>query len=316
MNKYLYHYTSTDTFVEMLKKMHDEKSSYLTFWASNIHYMNDPHELEFLYDELVRVLPEIEKELEIKDMPFSAFSFPKNNEMGLSLNLEHDVLDNVFNKIYKSAYAISFSQREDYMPMWALYGNNGNGLCLKFDYELLKEYVAGEGAKDFGRRIIEIKYNIKDVAVWEKIKSFYLEYYQMKEDSTVDNNPLVFRRSFIAQVLLELSPSMKHQSYDYEEEVRFFDHIIYPGDADDIVKMTKVRELDKKYNKVSDPKVRVKNGLLIPYKEIKIPIKCLSSVIIGPTVNPKLQCEAMDTFFRSLNLDLEVTPSTVPFRQL
>ena len=44
-----------------------KKSIELVFWASNIHYMNDPNELSFLYDELVKALPELENDLEINE---------------------------------------------------------------------------------------------------------------------------------------------------------------------------------------------------------------------------------------------------------
>lgn len=44
---------------KMLKNMKEAGSSNLKFWASNIHYMNDPHELEFIYDELINLAPVI-----------------------------------------------------------------------------------------------------------------------------------------------------------------------------------------------------------------------------------------------------------------
>ena len=84
----LYHYTTVDAFESILKKMRKDGVDYLTFWASNVHYMNDPHELEFFYDELIRIMPEIEDDLNITDSRFSAFSIPKENPMGIDIDKE------------------------------------------------------------------------------------------------------------------------------------------------------------------------------------------------------------------------------------
>ena len=216
----LHHYTSTDAFVQMLRKMTDEKSSVLSFWASNIHYMNDPHEMEFLYDELNKMLPELEKELGIneKDMPFSFFSFSNNVSKGFILDIENDLKENIYNQIYKNVYAISFSRKDDYLPMWSLYGNNGGGLCLNFDYYKLKSFFERVNKEDITKRIIEIKYDIKDNDIWQIIKNRYQEYHKQISNEE-GKDPLQLRRTFIARVLLECSHLMKHHSYSYEEEL-------------------------------------------------------------------------------------------------
>ena len=116
MEEKVYHYTSVDAFEKMFRKMKEDNSKELVFWASNIHYMNDPNELSFLYDELISLLLELEKDLGITDMPFSMFFSFANNQQGISLDLFKDIKDNVFNKIFKSAFAISFSKQKDYLP--------------------------------------------------------------------------------------------------------------------------------------------------------------------------------------------------------
>lgn len=301
----------------MLEKMNIDKSSDLTFWASNIHYMNDPHEMDFLYDELHRVLPELEKELAINehDIPFSAFNFSHHSSIGLKLDLDNDLKEKIYNTIYKNVYAISFSRKNDYLPMWSLYGNKGGGLCLEFDYEKLNSYYKRMKKEDLAKRLIEIKYDIKDSEIWQKIKDFYQEYHaQIKINKGIDSFQL--RSIFIARVLLEFSLLMKHQTYSYEEEIRLVDHVVMIDDLGDLYKKVKVEPLHGRYKKASEPHLRVKNGLLIPYKEIKIPVSCLTSVIVGPTMNSKLQCEAMKTLLKSTKKIIEVVPSSVPFRLL
>lgn len=311
----LFHYTSTDAFVKMLEKKRKDKSSDLTFWASNIHYMNDPHEMEFLYDELNTILPELESELGIDETPFSAFDFSKNIPNGLYIDFDNDFKGQIFNNIFKSVYAISFSGKEDYLPMWSLYGNNGGGICLKFDYRKLKLYFEKVKKEDITKRIIEIKYDIKNQEIWPKIMKLYKEYHtQINVESGQD--PFILRRKFISRVLLEFCLIMKHHSYSYEEEIRLIDHAVFIDELGDYKKNVKVEPLRGRFKKATAPNVRVKNGLLIPYKEINLPVDCLTSVIVGPTVNSRLQCEAMEILLKRAKLNIEVIPSSVPFRLL
>lgn len=228
----IYHYTSVEAFEKMFRKMKEDNSTELVFWASKVHYMNDPNELSFLYDELLNALPDLEKDLGIKDVPFSMFLSLSKNQLGISLDLFKDIKDIVFNKIFKSAFAISFSKQKDYLPMWSLYGCNGSGLCLEFDYNALKEHFS---ETDTLSRLIEQHYYLREIDIWPKVAAFYLYYHDKVLPSNGNKDPLKQCREFVARVLLEISPILKNQSYAYEKEVRLFNHAIMIGDADDIV---------------------------------------------------------------------------------
>lgn len=313
----LCHYTSVEAFEKMLRKMSSDNSRELTFWASNIHYMNDPNEMSFLYDELIEALPEIESLLDIKEMPFSMFCSLGKNQGTVSIDLFKDIKDNVFKKIFKSAFAISFTKKKDYLPMWSLYGNNGSGLCLEFDYEALKKHFSESESLSFATRFEELHYYIKEVSIWAKIAAFYKLYHDKLSLNDDNKDPLRQCRDFIARVLLEMAPILKHQSYAYEKEVRLLYHVILPGDADEIVSKADVRPMDKEYPKVENPKVRVRNGMLIPYKEISIPIDCITKIIVGPTLYPQLQSEAMNVLLKEVGLErIRVEISKVPYRQI
>ncbi len=308
----LYHYTTVDAFVSMLKQMKQDEVDYLTFWASNVHYMNDPHELEFFYDELMRVMPMLEDELSIADVRFSAFSIPKDTAMGFDIDM--DMKENVYKGIFRSACAVSFSKHRDYLPMWSLYGNNGGGLCLEFDRFKLTEWLKPEVRK--GIRLMDISYNVKDAEIWDRLKILYKAYHDGINEKKEGQDVLSMRQSFIATVLLEFSMRMKHSAYAYEDEMRLYDHIVYPGDADEIIAKGMTTLEDWSYDKDRDPDVRVKNGMLIPYKKIKIPLSSLQSIIVGPSRNTKLQCNALDILLRNMGLKIDVVPSAVPYREL
>lgn len=310
----VYHYTSAEAFDSMLRKMKDKKSTELVFWASNIHYMNDPNEMSFLYDKLVDMLPELEKDMDIKEMPFSMFLSLGKNQQSISLDLFKDIKDRVFNGIFKSAFAISFSKRGDFMPMWSLYGNNGSGLCLEFDYEALKERFT---EADNLTRLIEQHYYIKELFIWARIGAFYKLYHDklsLKDDNI---NPLSLCREFLARVLMEMAPFLKHESYDYEKEVRLFYHVIRPGDADDVIAKADIQPTGKGLSNEEAPKVRVRNGLLVPYKEIGIPVDLVKRIIVGPTLYPRLQSEALKVLLNEYGLErIHVDISEVPYRQM
>lgn len=167
-----------------------------------------------------------------------------------------------------------------------------------------------------GARLFEMKYDIREAYIWDKIKNFYLRYKLECSLNPQDVNLFQKRREFIARVLLELSPLMKHQTYSYEEEVRLFDQFIYPGDADDIIAKAEFTKLGGKLKEEDLPDVRIKNGLMIPYKEIKVPLECLKGVVIGPTSNPKLQSQALEVLFRKKGLNIEIKTSSNPFRSM
>lgn len=308
----LYHYTTVDAFVSMLKQMKKDGVDYLTFWASNVHYMNDPHELEFFYDELIRVMPMLEDDLKITDARFSAFTISKDTAMGF--DIDRDMKENVYKRIFRSVYAVSFSKHRDYLPMWSLYGNSGGGVCLEFDRLKLHEWLKPEVKK--GIRLMDIGYNVKDAEIWDRLKILYKAYHDAIDEKKEGRDMFSMRRTFIAAVLLEFSMRMKHSAYSYEGEMRLYDHIVYPGDADDIIAKGETTTEDWTYDKERDPDVRVKNGVLIPYKKIKIPFSSLQSIIVGPTRNTKLQCNAVDILLRNMGLKIDVIPSAIPYREL
>ena len=93
--------------------------------------------------------------------------------------------------------------------------------------------------------------------------------------------------------------------------------MILPGDADDIMAKAKIEPVNRKYKQIGMPKVRVRNGILIPYMELGIPIDYISKVIVGPTSNPQLQSEALKVFLKEVGQEgIDVEMSKVPYREL
>lgn len=124
MPEYVYHYTSLDALVSILKKeeVKDSKekikfSSSLVFWGSRYDCMNDPQ--DYLFASQV-VLPKIMKSIEQQE------------------DIREDLKEN--NDAFP--YIVSFSEIEDDDSMWKHYNAE---VCLKIDTSYLSPWIEDGG---------------------------------------------------------------------------------------------------------------------------------------------------------------------------
>ncbi|MEJ1378146.1 MAG: DUF2971 domain-containing protein [Candidatus Sedimenticola sp. (ex Thyasira tokunagai)] len=85
--------------------------------------------------------------------------------------------------------------------------------------------------------------------------------------------------------------SFKHDGFNEERESR----IIMPADD------------------VSDTKYRPKNGMLIPYIEIELPLDCIKSIQIGPMANQELAYISMRDFVSQIERDWQIEISNIEY---
>ena len=120
MPKYVYHYTSLEALVGILKKEEFKDSAgkpnsknALVFWGSRYDCMNDPQ--DYLFASQI-VLPKIMKSLEQRE------------------DIAEDLKEN--NDAYP--YIVSFSENEDDESMWIHYNAE---VCLKIDTQYLSPWI-------------------------------------------------------------------------------------------------------------------------------------------------------------------------------
>ena len=308
MRKLLYHYTSSEAFVSMIShaKTNSIDELKLTFWASNVYYMNDTKEMTIICDKLKEVLPKIEKELGIDKNVFSQKDSLCYFVNGKALNKEEILTEFFFKCVCKEVYVISFSDQRDKLPMWSLYGCKGNGVCLVFDKEKL------DSALDDRHKTKEVYYSLMEGPAYKYLKEKYKDSYYAEGD---DNSTKKFY--FWFNVMLDLLGRVKDPAYNYEKEFRIIDHVIHEADIREVAKRLDIdnAEREPKNPNISDAMVRVTNGLMVPYKEISLPIECLDSIIIGPSVNAKLQQEALRILLKGTHLnENKIFCSSVPYR--
>ena len=302
---YIYHYTSSEAFVSMMHT-NESDSKELAFWASNVYYMNDTKEITILYDELIKILPKIEKDLGLKDNLLSEIALPENFVEDKS---GEDVIKSFFyDCLYRHVYVISFADQGDTLPMWSLYGKNGNGLCLVFDKDKVNNFL------DDYHKVNRVYYSLDTMPVYDYLVDKYRKYYYEK-----DTNPILKKIGLIISAFLGLSGKVKNAAYSFEQEYRLIEFVI---DEDDLKKWPIQLKEDNiqpvmRSDYISGVKVRVQNGLMIPYVEIRLPIECLSSVIIGPSINQKLQREGLRILLAGTHLkDENIVLSDIPYRSI
>lgn len=292
----IFHYTNAGTLVGMLKNT-SKNNGLMTFWASHTSYMNDPKEIEYGIEKMWEVLPDVERELSVP----KAQRITKLNREELDKFISDRRIDE--NSV-TNLYSVSFSKSFDSLPMWSMYGQNGNGICLGFDVAELKDFLMSKTMK-----YLEITYGIGEdiedsqtvkntMDNWKEYVKFSYrnskEFFEENIDRTISN----WQREIAIykyMALLDTVPgNIKNPAYKYEEECRI-------------------------YCRESDHKVffRDRNGLLLPYVETELPLSALKLVAIGPTADKNRQMMSVAKLLKEKvkNFDtLTFYSSDIPYR--
>ena len=138
----LYHYTSLDAFHKImtgkLTSLNGKsEKDYILMHATHIRYMNDM--MEYLYFQEL-----LWEALEGKGVSRSDF-------------------DNYMRKVnlIPAPFVISFSEKQEFLPMWQMYANNATGIMLEFDIKKLKPKNSELSKCSYDEKISDDNY-IKD----------------------------------------------------------------------------------------------------------------------------------------------------------
>lgn len=279
---YLYHYTSCEGLFGMLREYDKDANPNLTMWATNVLFMNDASEYQFGKN----ICKDLVMHYEADEQIDNGFAYVYNT-------LDTIVAQNDM----QTPYIISLSKREENAAIWSMYSNNGRGIAIAFDSERLDGYI--NKSNTF---LEECWYctTADDLLSNKKIKQYIAELYKSCFATPHSGSlpPNMDPKSFYDIVYavkfqLEVSTKIKHASFDYESEVR----------------LTRLGT-DK-------PQFRVKGGVIVPYKEVLIPIEAISSIIIGPTADREYVQKSLKIFLKTKGLDElaeNIKQSLVPYR--
>lgn len=166
-----YHYTSLDALINGIIGQNPEPQKEICLWATHSQYMNDPSEFSMgisLIDSMYDIL-------------------------GINNNTDLQQKWSCTKEFYKSCFLTCFSENADSLPMWNMYGNNGQGVALEFHKgmpEVDNEYI--------------LKCEYTPDSIIQRIKD-------LKPKGT----------EYIATYIALLPFILKHSAYQYENEIRY-----------------------------------------------------------------------------------------------
>ena len=291
----IYHYTTIETFYSMLAKYKSsEDKDNLIFWASNVLNQNDSREMSLRLNDIINTVKEIEKNKpELTEL--KKLSTIKDFEwlFGHSSENIEKKINSYCTDINYTPYTISFSYQSDKLLMWAMYANNGTGLCLAFDESKIKQEQT-----DLHLIADKVFYNNNPQIYYKVVSAIYDKY--IEESKIIFFNNLENKKGqFLAAMLSGIAPFIKNKAFEDEQEYRLAFY--------------------KKEDNKPETYTRLTNRMnVINYVEIRIPISALKQIIIGPCANYLKVRKLLIDNLKSCNIERYfrrfVKKSEVPYR--
>ena len=278
-NSLIYHYTTIEALDKIILETNDMDKK-ICLLASNYEYVNDPYEISHGFEVLCKYLPDVEAELSIapEDRIAEKVSTSFSNIKEKTLFSPNSDL---------SLYITCFSENKDCLPMWNMYGNNGNGISLGLHWA---PCLFSPG------RLRKVIYDDDKDSIVVFLRTFY-EYQKEQIRTAIRKRDIRFVNSALFRYV---GAYIKHHKYSYEAEHRYVIH-------KELITKTAGDHAEK-------IKFRVRNGDLIPYCELFFPSYVLEQIIIGPTRNFSRTENALNMFLRTRNLhSVKIIRSEVPF---
>lgn len=297
---YIYHYTSIDVLMALFDGIQDDedtKKKCFVFHGSSIFSMNDTTEFIHGFNMIWDELPNIEKNLNIRDERFKISKFWNNIKTEKKVEeLNKEIIDAIYDSPY-APFVICFSRKRDALPLWSMYGDNGHGVCLKF-CESVVDINMRDGIPD-----VKIYNKIHGIEVeygqWETesillktLNNLYSEYY--KETNGISSNEEIIncQLKYLALMCVTIAPYVKNNAYAFEEETRL---------------------------KCDNPKeicyIQNKYGQLTSFALMKIPTAYLSEIIVGPALDFKATERILKHMRKRYGLEhVDISVSQVPYR--
>jgi hypothetical protein len=211
----------------------------------------------------------------------------------------------------------SFSKNSDLLSQWRSYCPIEGGFSIGFEKKALDKL---ENHNEFSPRVYDCVYDENEKQRLAKTfgEDLILGYSQKGE---FDNNKRTCFKTTIYYWLMFVIQS-KNISFQEEQEVRLATFMHKEFDEIDIFNMSHHNYFYQNYDesfkiyKNKELSFRTKSNILIPYYERKFDVKSIKEIVIGPSTNQMLARESLEFFIKSLNLDIEIKNSKIPFRSL
>lgn len=251
----IYHYTSPSGFKEIIQNRR--------IWATDINYLNDSSELRYFYQLLESLIKEHRKNLAPAYCDFI-------QNQCYQMKMKYDLSNRLLFASKTDFYVTSFSLEQDSLNMWKCYTKTPNsiGYNIGFGKADLINIIGSEtvdpkdieGFSTYGK-VIYSEQQQKEI-LYEVVLSLNNIYISQSND---------FGRCQVESMSMDAFHNIgiffKHFAFSDENEFRFviIDHVSNEG------------------GKKRRVKFREKDGVFIPYLEVKFPADAVKTIGISPT---------------------------------
>ena len=195
--QHFYHYTSFYALYNILKTRE--------LWLSNTAAMNDKNEIKEFFKSLKKWL--IDRMPDKKDSINSMLQYSTRKIEG------------------KYPFAMSFSTWEDDAAQWERYGDNANGVCIKFNLLKLAELLNG-----FPMAIGKIYYGAEISELSENDQKMINHYLDSAEEQLSQNENVHIEDSM--PYLVNLAAKYKNKGFSSESEYRLYTYEWFASNTD------------------------------------------------------------------------------------
>lgn len=275
-NTMLYHYTTPEGLLGILQE-NEVKLHFTKFTA-----LNDKMEGKVLQKRFLDIFERLYHEGKIEKGELEKLEDCVSFEMGRFIHLIGEKVEE-FNS--EDTFVCSFSKAQDSLPMWNYYVKDGSyqGYNIGFKNPYICSRLSDE-------RLIYDVFRLSPIIYSEK----QLEESLRKYVDTIDWTREDFWVYFI-QILCNGVLEHKMECFSHEQEVR----MIYTASKE-----------EKK-----DIKYKVKNGVLVPYLELKFDKAAIEEITVGPLIEQDLAVKNLREFLEQRGYsDVDIKVSEIPIR--
>ena len=276
--KILYHYTSLSKLIAILSQLKKTDDGQFILRGTPIEYLNDWS--EFSYG--AQVLTDLIKEYENQNPNIVKISDR------IHANSWKDYI--CLGPIATSPFITSFSKNKDSLPMWNIYGDNGQGVAIGVDSFKLNNLTNIKTNRPTLQRC-RYSYNEFKDALFE-FPDIHQTLYKIFEKEGITSfylDPSSLRNAICSQ---------KHESFEFEKEWR-------------LIKTCSQYDTNNEMN--------VNEHTCVPYIENKIPITALKEIIIGPCKDLDLAKKTIEIALQNAGIEranVKIIKSEAPFRKI
>lgn len=290
----LYHYTSLDVLQTILEKKQ------LRF--TNRAYLNDKSEGHYVLSLCEEKIDDLWPMEEGKE------TFKKALESAQK-ELKEAAEKPVYEKNTRNfqIYQVSFSYERDSLIMWNYYAAGG-GCSIQFSKEYmenLKNELNGSGLTAlFGYVIYDVEKQV------EILKGIFEAFLQVYSDNTSSSLKYALWESCLIRSILKIGALFKHPGFRDERECRMVFDVYQEGKTKEFPAL-----IPPKGQEPYKSKIRISNGVLVPYVDFDFDIKYLQSITVSPTSNFEKVKQGLKIVLCEQGItDLPINHSEIPLR--